>query len=173
MTIHIDMNVLIACLSGIIGIIIGVVIALIVDRKRMKRILFKLEEQNRLLYFTHRDYDEVKYEIAQIHDELEGIETNTHDLVSYLVEKRQEEMTKPKVYPRPDLSRQITETIREQIQMKFALSHEMSAPKKDLLLADLTRIVAATYPEVDPEVITYRCIAVVEEVLQGLQQKLE
>lgn len=173
MTIQIDMNVLIAGLCGIIGIVIGVIITLIVSRKWMKRILFKLEEQNRLLYFTHRDYDDVKYNISQIHDELEGIESNTHDLVVYLVEKQQQEAMMRTGYPRPELSRQINETIREQIELKFAMSHEMSAPKKDLLLADLTEIVAATYPEVDRKVIAYRCIAIVEQVLQDLQQKLE
>ena len=108
-----------------------------------------------------------------MHDELEGIENNTHDLVVYLVEKQQQEAMMRTGYPRPELSQQINETIREQIELKFAMSHEMSAPKKDLLLADLTEIVAATYPEVDRKVIAYRCIAIVEQVLQGLQQKLE
>lgn len=86
--------------------------------------------------------------------------TSLSSSVQYMMREYKQSMDN-KIYPTPQLSEMIGQTIREQILTEEMLSHNMRIPNP----ASTTKIienVVKTYPHVDQEYLTKRCMATIE-----------
>ena len=68
-----------------------------------------------------------------------------------------------KVYPRPQLASEITQTIKEQITIELSNSKKLKAPSSNYL-SKIVKNVSKTYPDVDIEYIASKTIAMVESM---------
>lgn len=163
MTIHIDMNTLfIVQLISIISILVlGVIVIKLL--KLVKRLTDQLSDNNRLLYFNLKDSNQMKYNMDDTLDRIDLIETNVSQLSSDLQIKiqRDEEESKRKVYPTPELSRMIAETIREQVEIEMILSKNLTAPSGEYV-DEICHRVMKTYPKIEPDYILRKCLSVIE-----------
>lgn len=66
-----------------------------------------------------------------------------------------------KIYPTPQLSELIGQTIREQIMTEEMLSHNMRIPNPTSTTKIIENVIK-TYPHVDTEYLTKRCMATIE-----------
>lgn len=166
MTIHIDSNTLIilACVATILitTLIITTSILIHIVRGMRHQIMY----QNRILYSVWKDTRQSKYMVDHTLDQIELIETNVSTLASELdihIQKEQEERDR-KIYPMPELAKQIEATIQEQFAIQLILRRNMRAPIKGAL-NDISDVVQKTYPHVDVEYIASKCIAFMESQL--------
>lgn len=70
-----------------------------------------------------------------------------------------------KIYPTPDLSKMIESTIKEQIAIEVALSKDMALPRKDSVNR-IIETVSNTYPHVNVEYITRKCLSIMETAIK-------
>ena len=68
-----------------------------------------------------------------------------------------------KIYPRPQLANEITQTIKEQITIELSNSKKLKAPSSNYL-SRIVQNVSKTYPEVDIEYIASKTIAYMESM---------
>lgn len=171
MTIQININVYL-CIAIIALLTICVIafgVTLIIVCKSCKRFRRQLDETNRLLYFNHLDYRntsdrivDTQYQIELIHDNVQTLATNLQIHIN-----KEREKANRKIFPRPELAKQITATIREQFGIFLILSKNLKAPSNDYL-ENITHNVLSTYPEIEPEYIINKCIAITQQELDSL-----
>ena len=163
MTLHIDLNTLfiIQAISIVLIIVLGCIVVKLL--KLVKRLSNQISENNRLLYFNLKDSNQMKYDIDDTLDHIEQIETNVSELSRALNIKIQYDIAEAerKVYPTPEVSRMITETIQEQVEIEMILSKNLAAPSGEYV-DDITYRVLKTYPKIDPDYIARKCLSVIE-----------
>lgn len=166
MTIHIDMNTLFIIQLITLCSAIGLGITTIHLVKKVKRLTDQISENNRLLYFNLKSSRHSEQMVDDVLDRIEMIDTNVSTLSTNLQIKikNDNEEKQRKIYPTPELAKLIAETIREQIDMEFSLSKNLSAPSGEYV-DNITYTVMQTYPKVHPDYITRKCIAIIENEL--------
>lgn len=88
--------------------------------------------------------------------------------VQYIV-KDYKKSVDTKIYPTPQLSDMIGVTIREQIATEEMLSHNMRIPSPTSTTKIIENVIK-TYPHVDTEYLTKRCMATIESDIMKAQQ---
>lgn len=171
MTITIDTNAFVIMQSILILFIIGLVVLTIVLTRIISRLSRQLEDSNRLLYFNMRDSRDVKETMKYCKEDIKQIQDNVKLLSSGLQIKIQQDREKAskKVYPKPDVARMITETIREQVTIEMLLSKNLSAPSREYVNV-IAQNVSQTYPEIHQDYIAKKCLAVIEDELRARRQ---
>lgn len=156
---------IIIAILAIFTIILSVSVVMLINK--MKRIQSHFEDTNRLLYFVMKDSKLQTEKIDESMITLNRVEQNIEVLANGLQMRIQHEQQKSnqKHYPKPDEAKLITETIKEQIAIELVLRSEQKAPSGGALTT-ITENTMKTYPDVDPEYITYKCIAVVQDSVQ-------
>ena len=71
-----------------------------------------------------------------------------------------------KIYPRPKLVEEIEKTIQDQVSIEMIKSVNLKAPRNDYIEI-ITNNVLKTYPEVDPDYICNKCIAIIQAQTMG------
>lgn len=105
--------------------------------------------------------------------------TNSENLASlsqgvqYLFNE-QKKISEAKIYPTPQLSEMIGVTIKEQIATEEVLSHNMRIPNSTSTMK-IINVLSKTYPHVDTEYLTKRCLAQIEahvnDTISEMQQQ--
>lgn len=79
------------------------------------------------------------------------------------LQQNQQNQQHQKIYPRPQLANEITQTIKEQITIELSNSKKLKAPSSNYL-SRIVQNVSKTYPEVDIEYIASKTIAYMESM---------
>lgn len=88
--------------------------------------------------------------------------------VQYFMDEQKNALSN-KIMPTPQLSEMIGVTIQEQIATEEMLMHNMRIPNSDASMKIITNV-CRTYPHVDEEYITKRCLATIENQVQKAQR---
>lgn len=123
----------------------------------------RLEEQSSVLYSIlkkHIIYDDKLYVMS---DDITSVQQNIKSLTSSIghVIKENQTIRGEKVYPSPQLAELIQATIKEQITIEMLLSNKMRIANKDSV-GKIIENVSKTYPNVDVEYLTKKCLAMIE-----------
>lgn len=116
--------------------------------------------------------------LCELDDELLKIVTNEAEQVSSLSQgvlhlfNEQKRMVESKIYPTPQLSEMIGMTIKEQIATEEVLSNNMRIPNPTSTMKIIQNVVK-TYPHIDEEYLTKRCLAQIESHVQNVAQGME
>lgn len=139
-------------------------LCVIVIFKRLSEASRQLKETNRLLYFIMKDSHIAKEKLTCCMEDISEMQYHLKSLSSGLQIKleREAEEKRQKKFPKPDVAKQITETIREQYFIQLILMKNQTAPRRDAL-GIITEHVIRTYPEISPDYLIDKCIAVVED----------
>ena len=162
----IDVNILfvVQCIS--IVLIIGLSITTIVLVRLVKKLSDRVNDTNRIGYFNWKECSQLKQTTNDIIDLNEQIITTVKTIADDLEVKikQENEEKQKKIYPTPELSKMITETIQEQIEMEIVLSRNLTAPSNEYI-TNITYNVMQTYPQVHPDYIHKKCLAIIESEL--------
>ena len=102
--------------------------------------------------------------LSYIADTVESLSSSNETVLRKMYSLQQQQPTK--TYPRPQLASEITQTIKEQIQMEMIKSRKLKAPRADYL-HNIIENVSKTYPDVSLDYITNKCIAIIESMGPG------
>jgi hypothetical protein len=96
-------------------------------------------------------------------DDITSVQQNIKSLTSSIghVIKENQTIRGEKVYPSPQLAELIQATIKEQITIEMLLSNKMRIANKDSV-GKIIENVSKTYPNVDVEYLTKKCLAMIE-----------
>lgn len=128
-------------------------------------------ETDRLLYFNLKHSSDVSSQMDYLIESIEHAQSDVNQLSEQLhikIQKDQEEANR-RIWPKPDLAKQITDTIEEQLAIQFVLNRNQKSPRSDALNI-ITENTIKTYPNVSIDYITHKCIAVVE---QGISETIK
>ena len=142
--------------------------------RKMCNMKHQLEDTNRLLYFNLKSHTQLQESIHTLTSMIDDVQSDVETISSDLEIKIQkdEEKASRKIYPKPDLAKMITSTIKEQIQIEMSLSKNLKAPSGDYVEI-ITSAVLQTYPEVHPDYLTKKCIALIDDYIIEFQSKRE
>lgn len=149
-------------------------IACIILSIKISRLETRIYEESS---FTLRMFTRME-RLCEINDELMQLVTKEVGDVSSLSQgvqylfKEQKKMSEQKIYPTPQLSEMIGITIKEQIATEEVLSNNMRIPNSTSTMKIIENVVK-TYPHVDEEYLTKRCLAQIESHVQNVAHGLE
>ena len=171
MTIQINANLLIVVITILSVILLFVSTAFIILLQKMAGIKRQLDDTNRLLYFSMKDAQIARAHVSTCADEIVQIQQSVHTLSSGLQIKlqRDAEAARLKRFPKPDEAKQITATIKEQMAIQLVLRSQQSAPAGGSLEI-ITKNTLRTYPDISPDYLIEKCIAVVQDSINGRDQ---
>lgn len=137
-------------------------------------VLFKIEKLNHtisemtsVLFHMLKKANGVSNDAFDIKQMEETNAANLNTLssgVRYFIEQQQHALN-DKIMPTPSLSEMIGITIKEQIATEEMLSHNMRIPNP-LSTEKIIKNVCKTYPHVDEEYLSKRCLAQIEAHVQ-------
>ena len=106
--------------------------------------------------------------LSYIADTVESLSSSNETVLRkmYSLQQQQQSQHPDRMYPRPQLASEITQTIKEQIQMEMIKSRKLKAPRADYL-HNIIENVSKTYPDVSLEYITNKCVAIIESMGPG------
>lgn len=128
----------------------------------------KLNEQLQIMHllFKRNGLNNDKlYDISNENSEIKENITSLSTSIDTLLKDLQESNDK-KIFPTPELAKMIDSTIREQIAIETALSHNMKIAKKSSV-TNIVTVVTMTYPFVDEEYITKKCLSIIESSIKN------
>lgn len=171
MTIQINANLLIVVITILSVILLFVSTAFIILLQKMAGIKRQLDDTNRLLYFSMKNAQLTSSQTSTCVDEITQIQQSVHTLSSGLQIKlqREAEAARLKRFPKPDEAKQITSTIKEQMAIQLVLRTDQKAPVGGALTV-ITDHTIRTYPDISPDYIIEKCIAVVQDSINGRDQ---
>lgn len=148
----------------IIAIIVSIALIFLIVIKPIKtrfdmqtNILYTLIKKNNLyndrLYTVINDNEQTKQDIVSL---LTSLETFKEDI---------RERENNKIYPNPQMVSMIETTINEQIGIEITLTHNLFIKPRDMLNTVVDNTMK-TYPMVDKEYITKKCITMIESLHQ-------
>lgn len=114
-------------------------------------------------------FQQLSYNLFRLKDDMnenhlnvtESLETLQSSVANTLEDMRRQ--SKEKIYPMPQLSNMITETIAEQIQIHSKLNNNRRVvPKEEF--EKLITAVCMTYPNVSEEYITEKAVSIIESM---------
>lgn len=122
---------------------------------KMKKLMTKFQQLSYSLFMLKDDMNENHLNVTESLETLQSSVTNT------LEDMRRQ--SQEKIYPMPQLSNMITETIAEQIQIHSKLnSNRRVVPKEDF--EKIITSVCLTYPNVSKEYIVEKTISIIESM---------
>lgn len=128
----------------------------------------KLNEQLQIMHllFKRNGLNNDKlYDISNENSEIKENITSLSTSIDTLLKDLQKSNDK-KIFPTPELAKMIDSTIREQIAIETALSHNMKIAKKSSV-TNIVTVVTMTYPFVDEEYITKKCLSIIESSIKN------
>ena len=121
----------------------------------MKKIMTKFQQLGYNLFRLKDDMNENHLNVTESLETLQSSVTNTLEDIH--------RQSKEKIYPLPQLSNMITETIAEQIQIHSKLnSNRRVVPKEDF--EKIITAVCLTYPNVSREYIVEKTVSIIESM---------
>lgn len=124
---------------------------------KIKKVMTKFQQLSYNLFRLKDDMNENHLDVTESLETLQSSVTNT------LEDMRRQ--SKEKIYPLPQLSNMITETIAEQIQIHSKLnSNRRVVPKEDF--KKIITVVCMTYPNVSEEYITEKAVSIIESMAE-------
>lgn len=122
---------------------------------KMKKLMTKFQQLSYSLFMLKDDINENHLNVT------ESLETLQSSVANTLEDMHRQ--SKQKIYPLPQLSDMITETIAEQIQIHSKLnSNRRIVPKEDF--EKIITAVCLTYPNVVKEYIVEKTISIIESM---------
>jgi hypothetical protein len=122
---------------------------------KMKKLMTKFQQ---LSYNLFRLKDDMNENHLNVTESLETLQSSVANTLEDMRRQSQE-----KIYPMPQLSNMITETIAEQIQIHSKLnSNRRVVPKEEF--EKLITAVCMTYPNVSEEYITEKAVSIIESM---------
>lgn len=122
---------------------------------KMKKLMTKFQQ---LSYSLFRLKDDMNENHLNVTESLETLQSSVANTLEDMRRQSQE-----KIYPMPQLSNMITETIAEQIQIHSKLnSNRRVVPKEDF--EKIITSVCLTYPNVSKEYIVEKTISIIESM---------
>ena len=122
---------------------------------KMKKIMTKFQQLGYNLFRLKDDMNENHLNVTESLETLQSSVTNTLEDIH--------RQSKEKIYPLPQLSNMITETIAEQIQIHSKLnSNRRVVPKEDF--EKIITAVCLTYPNVSREYIVEKTVSIIESM---------
>lgn len=122
---------------------------------KMKKLMTKFQQ---LSYNLFRLKDDMNENHLNVTESLETLQSSVANTLEDMRRQSQE-----KIYPMPQLSNMITETIAEQIQIHSKLnSNRRVVPKEDF--EKIITSVCLTYPNVSKEYIVEKTISIIESM---------
>jgi hypothetical protein len=144
--------------------------------KKTKRIqdqvfmsLLKCERILKTVENVNESYDNLSSEtmnaLEYIANTIESLSSSNETVLRKMANLQQNAQNnqQKKVYPRPQLASEITQTIKEQITIELSNSKKLKAPSSNYL-SKIVQNVSKTYPDVDIEYIASKTIAMVESM---------
>lgn len=122
---------------------------------KIKKLMTKFQQLSYNLFMLKDDMNENHLNVTESLETLQSSVANTLEDIH--------KQSKEKIYPLPQLSNMITETIAEQIQMHSKLnSNRRIVPKEDF--EEIITAVCLTYPNVVKEYIVEKTISIIESM---------
>lgn len=150
-------------------IIIGVILCIptFVALIKIEKLQNLIDEQCTQFMLLTKRLNTLAHEIEEL-SEVEVYNGKNLDSLSSSVQyfmNEQKSALENKILPTPQLSEMIGVTIQEQIATEEMLMHNMRIPNADASMK-IIQNVCKTYPHVDEEYITKRCLATIENQVQ-------
>lgn len=126
-----------------------------------------VDDQNNQIMVLIRKINNLKDESFEMYLNEQTNSENLNSLssgVRYMLQEQQRSLDN-KIYPTPQLSEMIGVTIKEQIATEEMLSHNMRIPNPQSTTKIIENVIK-TYPHVDTEYLTKRCMAQIEADIQ-------
>lgn len=122
---------------------------------KMKKLMTKFQQLSYNLFRLKDDMNENHLNVTESLETLQSSVANTLEDIH--------RQSKEKIYPMPQLSNMITETIAEQIQIHSKLNNNRRVvPKEEF--EKLITAVCMTYPNVSEEYITEKAVSIIESM---------
>lgn len=122
---------------------------------KMKKLMTKFQQLSYSLFMLKDDMNENHLNVTESLETLQSSVANTLEDIH--------RQSKEKIYPLPQLSNMITETIAEQIQIHSKLNNNRRVvPKEEF--EKLITAVCMTYPNVSEEYITEKAVSIIESM---------
>lgn len=122
---------------------------------KIKKLMTKFQQLSYNLFMLKDDMNENHLNVTESLETLQSSVANTLEDIH--------RQSKEKIYPLPQLSNMITETIAEQIQIHSKLnSNRRIVPKEDF--EEIITAVCLTYPNVVKEYIVEKTISIIESM---------
>ena len=122
---------------------------------KIKKLMTKFQQLSYNLFMLKDDMNENHLNVTESLETLQSSVANTLEDIH--------KQSKEKIYPLPQLSNMITETIAEQIQIHSKLnSNRRIVPKEDF--EEIITAVCLTYPNVVKEYIVEKTISIIESM---------
>ena len=122
---------------------------------KMKKLMTKFQQLSYNLFMLKDDMNENHLDVTE---SLETLQTSVANSLEYIQEK-----SKEKIMPLPQLSKMITETIAEHINLHIKLNQDRNiVPKSEF--DEIVIAVCMTYPNVDHKYIVMKVAAVIESM---------
>ena len=169
-----DTQILLIVLSSTtIALSIFIIIFTIITNKRTSTMrdqifmsLIKCEEILKTVRTMSESSDELSEDtynaLDYIANTVESLSSSNKMVLRKMIELHENQIPE-KIYPRPQLAREIDQTIKDQIDNEFMLSNKLKTPPSNYINL-ITTNVLKTYPNVDVEYITKRCISIIESI---------
>jgi hypothetical protein len=138
-----------------------------------KRILEQLQVMGHWIHLMQKDIKDLNIAYIDLRHDFDttysSISKLNNNVAAYL---NQEEQRRNETFimPKPDLSKVIDESIREQIIMEATLAKGMRIPQMDLVHR-ISEAIEKTYPNVDKDYLGKKILCKVEEFNETAYQK--
>ena len=160
---------LILALTFVIPTTVSIIFMMQVFKKKIGRIedqlLMELIKSDRITKWT----EEANKALEYIVDEVDSLSSSNEMILETIYEERENRQQRPRLhrqFPTPDLARAIDQTIKDQISNEMALSYKLKAPPGNYVHT-IVRTVAETYPQINIEYLSKRCISMIEMALHS------
>ena len=153
---------LIVIISFLIPLAASSIILLLYLKKKMNKLedylSMNLIKGDRIIENDEKTIEALEYLL----NEVDSLSSSNEMILSLLQPSQgQTRHNRHSIYPTPDLSRAIDQTIKDQITNEFTLSYKLKAPRSNYLQTIVTNV-SRTYPQISIEYITKRTVAMVE-----------
>lgn len=149
----------------IFAIILSTALIFFIVIKPLKK---RFDMQSDLLYILMKKTSLYNDQLLTVIDDnnvtKENITSLSTSLESFMEDARKKESIK--IYPNPQMVEMIESTINEQIGIEIVLTQHLTLKPKEMLTTIVTNT-RKTYPMVDDEYISKKCIAMVEAMRQN------
>ena len=116
-----------------------------------------INELSRMIYSLTKKLKSYDETLDDTRNEIVALTTSIDELVVVKSTK--------KVYPTPDVSSMIAETIKEHIAIELSLSAGLQLPNKNST-DKIIKNTIATYPNIDEVFITKKCLAMIQNTIR-------
>ena len=155
-------------MSIMILIMVSLLVSTIIYLFLINPLKKKLNEQLQIMHLLFKrnglnndKLHDISNENSEIKENITSLSTSIDTLLKDLQKSNDK-----KIFPTPELAKMIDSTIREQIAIETALSHNMKIAKKSSV-TNIVTVVTMTYPFVDEEYITKKCLSIIESSIKN------